>query len=183
MSAQLRLKVALVVVAVVGSVGVTAVAAAGGDRGRVSTRLAGYEEVPVVSTTGGGRFAAAIDRSASEIRYVLTWRRLSGPAQQAHIHFGQEDVNGGISVFLCSNLPNSPVGTQACPDGLAGRVTGTITPANVIGPAAQGIAAGEFTELVKAIRAGVTYANVHTGSFPGGEVRGQVDHHDDHDDD
>lgn len=54
-------------------------------------------------------------------------------------------------------------------------MTGTIVPANVIGPAGQGIAAGEFGELVEAIRQGATYANVHTVAFPGGEIRGQID--------
>jgi hypothetical protein len=64
-------------------------------------------------------------------------------------------------------------------------VSGTITPASVIGPAAQGIQAGEFAELVRALRAGAAYANVHTTTFPGGEIRGQIsggdeEHHGDH---
>jgi len=29
-------------------------------------------------------------------------------------------------------------------------------------------------ELVAAIRAGVTYANIHNGLFPTGEIRGQI---------
>ena len=49
----------------------------------------------------------------------------------------------------------------------------------MIGPANQGIAAGEFDELVRAIRAGVTYANVHSEKFPGGEIRGQIEGGDD----
>jgi hypothetical protein len=28
--------------------------------------------------------------------------------------------------------------------------------------------------VLKAMRAGVAYANVHTGAFPGGEIRGQI---------
>jgi len=44
----------------------------------------------------------------------------------------------------------------------------------VIGPAGQGIAAGEFAELLAAIRAGKTYANVHSAKFPGGEIRAQL---------
>lgn len=92
---------------------------------------------------------------------------------QAHIHFGQFAVNGGISVFLCSNLTDPPPGTPACPN--SGTVSGTLTAASVIGPAGQGIAAGEFEELVEAIDAGIAYVNVHTTMFPTGEIRGQLD--------
>lgn len=66
-----------------------------------------------------------------------------------------------------------PAGTPICPQ--SGTVTGTFTAANVIGPSEQGIAAGEFEELIKAMRAGVTYANVHSTKFPGGEIRGQIE--------
>jgi hypothetical protein len=79
---------------------------------------------------------------------------------------------GGVSVFLCTNLGNGPMGTQACPAN--GTVTGTITAADVIGPVGQGITAGEFAELLKAIRAGFVYANVHSALFGGGEIRGQL---------
>jgi len=81
-------------------------------------------------------------------------------------------VAGGISVFLCSNLGNGPAGTQACPQ--SGTVTGTLRPVDVIGPDGQGIAPDEFAELVKALRAGVAYANVHSSVWPGGEIRGQL---------
>ena len=52
----------------------------------------------------------------------------------------------------------------------AGTVTGTITPAQVLEAAGQGIAPGEFDKVVAAIRAGTTYANVHTAAF--NHVRG-----------
>jgi hypothetical protein len=162
-----------------GAIGTAAVAS---DRGSVRTRLKGFEEVPAISTEGGGTFRAMV--SSSEIRYTLTYGDLNGPVQQAHIHFGQRSVNGGIAVFLCSNLGNGPVGTQACPLD-EGTVSGTIRPADVIGPAGQGIAPGEFGELLRAMRAGKTYVNVHTDPHPGGEIRGQLpgDHKDhDHDD-
>jgi len=77
-------------------------------------------------------------------------------------------------VFLCSNLGNGPAGTQACPP--SGTITGTITPANVIGPTGQGISAGEFDEVVAAIRNGTAYVNVHSTTFPVGEIRAQFQH-------
>jgi hypothetical protein len=174
MSALFRAKLLVAVVAVLGVGGVTAAVASGDSEQRnFAVNLIGYEEVPAVSTAGGGTFHAAISRSADEIQYELTYGSLQGNTLQAHIHFGQKSVNGGISVFLCSNLGNGPAGTQPCPQ--SGTVTGTIRPADVTaGAAAQGIAAGEFAELVKALRAGVAYANVHSSVWPGGEIRGQL---------
>ena len=102
----------------------------------------------------------------------LSFRDTTGTVTQAHIHLGRTAVNGGIIAFLCSNLPDPPAGTPACP--AEGEVTGTITPAGIIGPSGEGIAAGEFDELVTAIRAGAAYVNVHTTTFPGGEIRGQI---------
>jgi hypothetical protein len=87
----------------------------------------------------------------------------------AHIHFGQKNVSGGVAAFLCGG-GSKPA---ACP-AREGTVTGTIVAADVVGPSNQGIAAGEFAELVRAIRAGKTYANVHSSKFPGGEIRGQI---------
>ena len=91
-------------------------------------------------------------------------------------------------VFLCQTTFNpDPTGhAPTCPQ--SGTVTGTLTAANMTALAvAQGIAAGEFAELVRAIRAGVTYANVHSAgtgvpaNFAGGEIRGQIGTHDDDD--
>jgi hypothetical protein len=45
----------------------------------------------------------------------------------------------------------------------------------VVGPSGQGIEPGEFDELVAAVRAGRTYANVHSTKYPAGEIRAQLD--------
>lgn len=167
-----RVKLAIAV-AVLGVVVTTTAAVAGGG-GKTKANLSGYEEVPALSTPGVGSFKAKISRSAQEIRYELSYESLESAVTQAHIHFEQQTNNGSIVAFLCSNLPNPPAGTQACPPAPA-TVRGTITPADVTGgAAAQGIAAGEFEEFVRAIRAGATYANVHTTGRPGGEIRGQI---------
>jgi len=41
----------------------------------------------------------------------------------------------------------------------------------------------EWSEVVALIRAGRTYANVHSVKFPGGEIRSQIDGGDDDNDD
>ena len=150
-----------------------AVADNGGKHKQKAGRLHGYNEVPPISTTGKGTFQLSIDRNAQRIEFRLTYEGLSGNAAQAHIHFGQQGVNGGVSAFLCG-----PPSKPACPAGTSATVPGTIVPADVLatvqGGVNQGIAAGEWNELVAAIRAGVTYANVHTALYPGGEIRAQV---------
>jgi hypothetical protein len=55
-------------------------------------------------------------------------------------------------------------------------VSGTIAAADVVGPVAQGYAVGDIAPVIAALRAGVTYANMHTAKFPGGEIRGQIRH-------
>jgi hypothetical protein len=134
--------------------------------------LSGYEEVPSVSSTGRGWFAASL--RGKVIKYKLAYSDLEGGVQQAHMHFGQRGVNGGVSAFLCSNLAPVPPGVQSCPPPPA-VITGTITADEVVGPGEQGIDPGEIDELIDAIKAGVTYINVHTDPFPAGEIRGQVE--------
>jgi hypothetical protein len=170
----LRVKLAIAV-ATAGAlaIGIVAVAVANEGNG-IRENLTGYEEVPALSTPGAGEFRASIDDAASEIRYQLTFGGLETDATQSHIHFENETNNGPVVVFLCSNLGNGPPGTQACPPA-GGTISGTIVPANVGGGATgQGLAAGEFDELVRAIRAGATYVNVHSTGRPGGEIRAQL---------
>ena len=161
-------------------VGASAATAGSGGDDETRTKLKGYEEVPAISTTGTGKFKAELDDD--EIEYELRYRDLQAPVQQSHIHFGQFSVNGGVSVFLCSNLGNGPAGTPTCPGPFEGEVEGTLTQEDVVGPAVQGIAPMELEELLEAIDAGVAYVNVHSEQFPGGEIRGQLDDgHGDHD--
>ena len=144
---------------------------------QVVVPLHGFQEVPSVSSAGRGRFVADIDRRTGSIRYELRYEGLQGDVRQAHIHVGQRHTNGGISVFLCQTATNpDPTGLAPMCGPAPARISGVITAANVVGPAGQGVAAGEFAELVAAIRAGAAYVNVHSSTFPGGEVRGQLGH-------
>jgi hypothetical protein len=150
---------------------VLAVAAPAGALAQASfeTRLSGFQEVPSVSTQGTGRFTAQVQGSGQDTRieYELTYSGLTGAATAAHIHFAQRGVAGAVSAFLCGGGDK-----PACP--AEGTVTGTIDAADVTGPEARGLGSGEIEELLRAMRAGATYANVHTPSFPDGEIRGQL---------
>jgi len=135
--------------------------------GKARATLSGYEETPSVSTVAKGKFRAEID--GDSIDYRLTYTGIEGGTTlAAHIHFGQRHTAGGVSAFLCGGGDK-----PACPTP-GGTVEGTIDAADVIGPAGQGILAGQLNELVRAIRAGATYVNVHSTTFPAGEIRGQV---------
>lgn len=148
--------------------------------------LNGYEEVPSVSTTGNGTFNARINKDGSEIQWELSYSDLEGAVQQAHIHIGNVGVNGGITVFLCTNLGNGPAGTQPCPAPPA-TISGTIVAADVspnipatLAARNQGLNTGEIDELIAAMRAGATYVNVHSTTWPGGEIRSQINGNNSH---
>ena len=134
---------------------------------RFSATLIGAEEVPPINSAGTGAFRMNIQQGT--ITFELTWAGLSAPAEVAHLHFGPTKVSGGVTIFLCGggNQPDCPATTE-------GTITGTITAANVTGPAAQGIAAGDLDSALEAVRGGLTYANIHNENFPSGEIRGQV---------
>ena len=156
----------------------TSLSSADGRGDRIKTRLSPLNEVPSIISDASGEFEATIQND--QITFELKFQNLSANLAASHIHVGQRGANGGVSAFLCGGG-----GQPACPAATSGIITGTITEANVVGPAGQGIAAGEFAKLVRAIRAGVAYVNAHNARFPGGEMRGQLNgnNRDDDDDD
>lgn len=169
-------------------VGAAAMVFADGGFRRIREFLNGFEEVPAVSTVADGEFRARISNDQTQIQWELSYSDLESAVQQAHIHLGQKDVNGGITVFLCTNLGNGPPGIQLCPPSPA-TISGTIMAADVSPPIPatlaarnQGLNTGELDELIRAIRAGKTYVNVHTTDRPGGEIRSQINHGEGHDD-
>jgi len=152
------------------------------------------EAANVVSTTGSGTFEMTINKEETEIAYELTFQDLEDDVRQAHIHVGLPQNTGGIVLWLCGSdaLPG-PAGTPRCnvsnpSDNRNGSVSGVLTAANVQNLPLNGIAAptattpGEFAEVIALIRAGKTYANVHTVKFAAGEIRSQIDRHDGNDD-
>lgn len=144
---------------------VTIPALADDDEDEFRGRLTGFQETPAIST--GARGSIKIELEGMSLSYRLSYSGLESAVCCAHIHLGQKDVAGGIIAFLCGGGDKGP-----CPQ--QGTVEGVIDPSDVTGPSGQGIAPGEFAEVVRALRGGVVYANVHSTQFGGGEIRGQL---------
>jgi CHRD domain-containing protein len=134
---------------------------------RFSASLSGANEVPPINSAGTANFEMTIQPGA--INFSLTFADLSSPLSVAHLHFAPSKVAGGVMIFLCGG-GNQP----ACPAATSGTITGTITAANVTGPGNQGITAGDLDSALEAVREDLSYANMHTANFGGGEIRGQV---------
>ena len=179
-----RLQLAAAVALVLGLVLASIALASGGNKGHgkhgknFRAKLIGFNEVPATNSNGRGKLRLTL--TDTEITFRLDYSGLSGNPAAAHIHVGQLNVNGGVAVFFCGGG-----GKPACPASTSGSVSGTVTAADLVGPAAQGYPAapaGKLADLERAIKAGVSYANMHTAQFPAGEIRGQIkrgggDHH------
>jgi hypothetical protein len=111
-----------------------------------TTRLAGTNEVPPVTTMATGTVDAVLDKRTRELRWKMSFRNLSGPATAAHFH-GPAAIgaNAGVALGFAA-----PVGSP-----YEGRAT---------------LAAQQAADLL----AGKWYVNVHTAKFPAGEIRGQM---------
>ena len=156
---------AAVMLALVGS----AMVSADSNRQDMKARLSGFQEVPAISTQGSGSLRLKVNDAGTSISFELSYANLEGGAvSAAHIHFAQPGVNGAPIAWLCGG------GTKpACPAAPA-KITGTIVATDIIDASAQGIAAGQLGEALRAMRSGVTYVNVHTAGFPNGEIRGLI---------
>jgi hypothetical protein len=131
--------------------------------------LDGLQENPSISTAAIGLCVVTIAADEQSLTVVLTYNPLEGGmVLAAHIHVAREFVNGGIVINLCG-----AGGKPACPTP-SGQVTATVTAADVVEVAAQGIAAGELAAVIRAMGREATYVNVHSTAFPGGEIRGQL---------
>ena len=152
----------------------------------LGTHMTGDEEVCPTCTTstpadsraqGEAIFRVSADGStvdfrliASNIDNVIMW----------HIHCGAAGTNGPVRMWLYPVIgPTGAPGPSGTGPHNGVLASGTFSPTGVVCP--------DGTPLLNAMRAGLTYVNVHTndgvdgpntgpGDFPGGEIRGQLDH-------
>jgi hypothetical protein len=160
--------------------------AAGGNRDvNLGTHLTGDEEVPPRETQAQGEAIFRVSDDDRSVRFRLIASNINN-VNQAHIHCGRPGANGPIIMWL---YPGTGLtGTPVAPGG--GPQNGVLASGSFdVPPSAMCLAAnvGQNMPLLDAMRAGLTYVNVHTndgvgsintgpGDFPGGEIRGQLDH-------
>lgn len=154
----------------------------------LGTHLTGDEEVlasephPSVSKAQG-QAIFRVNANGTSVNFRLIAANIENIIM-AHIHCGRPGENGPIRMWL-----HPVIGASGAPlDAGGGRfsgvlASGTFSPVGQICPAAN---VGQDMPLLDAMRAGLTYVNVHTndgvdpgntgpGDFPGGEIRGQID--------
>jgi len=168
--------------------------AVGGNRDfNLGTHMTGDEEVFTPATPGGptpadskgqGEAIFRVSDDGSSVDFRLIASNIDNVIM-SHIHCGRPGSNGPIRMWLYPVI--GPAGAPG-PSGAGAQngvlASGTFSPTGVVCPAS---AVGQNMPLLDAMRAGLTYVNVHTndgvdgvntgpGDFPGGEIRGQLDH-------
>ena len=155
-------------------------AAAAGLNRNWSVHANGSQEVPPHETHGQAQAIFHLSPDGNSLDYKLIAANIEN-VFMAHIHMAGPGVNGMIVVWL---YPSTAVGVQAPPAG--GRIQGviaqgTITAQNLTGP----LAGHPLSDLIRAMRTGNAYVNLHTsdgvdppntgaGDFPGGEIRADI---------
>jgi hypothetical protein len=107
--------------------------------------LKGSNEVPPNTSTATGRAEAKLDTDSKHLTFVVTYIGLSGPALGAHFH--------------------GP--------GEAGKNAGIVLPFKTLQTPIEGMATLTDNQVADLL-AGKWYANIHTATNPGGELRGQM---------
>jgi hypothetical protein len=156
--------VVLFVVALMGVMLLPAVASANdlNANNHFVAHLTAAQEVPAVASTATGEASFTITDKDTAIRFRISSRGLDR-ILQSHIHVGARGATGPVFVFLFP-LAEHPV------SGKGWSVSGTLTAADLIPQPG----AATFAQALASIRAGNTYANIHTVAHPGGEIRGQL---------
>jgi len=115
--------------------------------------LSGAQEVPVRDTKAYGKADVSYDKKTKMLKYDISWFNLTGVPTGSHIHgSAPRGVNAPIKHDFFSLIPKTPSGTFS----------------NSV--MVDGVAIKEDSLLL-----GFYYLNIHTPTFPGGEIRGQIE--------
>ncbi len=126
------------------------------------TKLTGKEVVPAVTTKASGEADFKLSKDGKELSYTLSLKNIEN-VTAAHIHAGKKGDNGAPVVGLFAGPKKE------------GKFSGVLAKGTITDKDLFGQLAGQTVEdLVKMIKDGDAYVNVHTDKYPDGEVRGQI---------
>jgi len=137
-----------------------------------SAPLLGASEVPAANTPATGFGTVTVDLDLLTMRVQATFSGLLGNTTASHIHCC---VIPGSNVGVATMTPTFtgfPLGVtagsfdQTYDMALTGSYNAAFITAN------GGTVGSAFNALVAGLDAGRAYLNIHTSSFPGGEIRG-----------
>jgi hypothetical protein len=129
--------------------------------------LSGAAERPTpVTSPGTGSFTGTYNPTTGLLSYTVTFTGLGAPSSLSHIH-GPGTVDQAVGVLVNFQTVGNVL---FIPGPTAETYNGTIslTAANAITTTVSG------DSLRKLMDAGLTYVNVHSTTYPGGEIRGQI---------
>lgn len=125
-------------------------------------------EAEDVETKATGQTIFHLSKDGSELSYKLIVANLKNTTQ-AHIHLRADASapSGGVVVWLYPSGPPSQL--------IEGRFSGVLAEGTITSDDLVNALAGEsLATLIEKIEEGLTYVNVHTQAYPGGEIRGDI---------
>jgi hypothetical protein len=136
--------------------------------------LDGPSEAPPNASLGTGFARIELDVVAHVLNVTTTFSGLTGTTTNAHIH-APTALPGTGTAGVATEVPRFagfPMGVTAGSYSRSFDTTfaSTFNPAYVT--ANGGTVAGAESALAASLAAGTAYFNIHTSSFPGGEIRG-----------
>ncbi len=136
--------------------------------------LTGSAEDPANASPGTGTASATLDTTANTLLLSVVFANLTGTSTVAHVHAPTATaLSGNVGVAVTpGTLPGFPVGVTS---GNYSAVvdlslTGSYTTSFLT--SGGGSAAGAQTSLLSALLDGRSYFNLHTTTYPAGEIRG-----------
>lgn len=129
-------------------------------------------EVP--GATGSGDVTLYYDAAAQTLGIDTSWSGLSGPTTVAHIHCCTAEPGAGfIGIAVTSpTLPGFPAGVTSGSYAFVLDLTDESTFRLGFLTDHGGTAASAAAALIAGLDAGTAYLNIHTTTFPAGEIRG-----------
>jgi hypothetical protein len=130
------------------------------DGQELSTSLNGMQEIPSNNSSAIGLASFKV-MDNNFVWYGINLTRLD-KVMEAHLHLGKIGTNGDPIVMLFNSGPTGPINGTLVSDKFEA--------ADFLGP----MSGKSITDIVDKMKSGEIYVNIHTGSFPDGELRGQI---------